>query len=348
MTELVSTGPHTAPERAGRRTVAKLADVAALAGVSKATASKALSDRYEVSAATRERVLLAARQLDFTPNFLARGLGGGKTQTVAFVTDDLDGRFMPSIMAGAEDALGAESSSVIMTNTRGGPDFEARRIDDLLRRSVDGIIIASQFTESRPPVIMHTAIPIVYVYGFSTDSADTSVIPNSFSGGRQAALHLIEQGKKRIVCVTGPQNELAAAERVRGSIAGLEEVGLALVEGHALYGEWTEQWGWDATASLLDLGVEFDGIICGDDHIARGALDSLEFRGVSVPQDVAVIGHDNWKVLSEQSRRPFSSVDMNLPRIGQLAAELVTAPQGLQPGIHRVEPIVVQRGTTGR
>lgn len=342
----MSIGPGAAKAGAARTPVAKLSDVAALAGVSKATASKAMSDRYEVGAATRERVLLAARELNFTPNFLARGLGGGKTQTVAFVTDDFDGRFMPEIMAGAEDALGADSSSVIMSNSRGRLDLEERRINDLLRRSVDGIIIASRSPEQRPPVNVHTHVPVVYAYGFSADEGDTSVIPDSYAGGRLAARHLISDGRKRLVCITGPQDELAAAERARGSIAAIAEEGARLVAGRPFYGDWREQWGWDATSRLLDEGVEFDGVICGDDQIARGVLDLLELRGLRVPTDVEVIGHDNWRLISEHSRRPFSSIDMNLHQIGQVAAELVTAPEGMKPGIHRVAPTVVVRGTT--
>jgi LacI family transcriptional regulator len=342
----VSTGAGAANAREEQSPVAKLADVAALAGVSKATASKAMSDRYEVGAATRERVLLAARELNFTPNFLARGLGGGKTQTVAFVTDDFDGRFMPEIMAGAEDALGADSSSVIMSNSRGRADLEERRINDLLRRSVDGIIIASRSPERRPRVMLHAPVPVVYAYGFSADPADTSVIPDSYAGGRLAALHLFGDGRRRLACITGPQAELAAAERARGTIDAVIESGHDLVAGRPFYGDWTEQWGWDATSRLLDSGVQFDGVVCGDDQIARGVLDLLEFRGVRVPGDVEVIGHDNWRLLSEHSRRPFSSIDMNLHQIGQLAAELVTAPEGMRPGIHRVAPTVVVRGTT--
>lgn len=323
-----------------------LADVAARAGVSKATASKALAGRYDVRQTTRQRVLDAAQELSFTPNFFARSLTGAKTQTIGFITNDFEARFVPEIMAGTENALGAERSFVIMCNTRGEPHLEELHADDLMRRSVDGLIVASRFPEPRPPLSFEVSVPVVYAYGYSSNQEDTSVAADNFEGGALAVRHLIAGGHTRIACIGGPIGELAAVDRAAGALTALRTAGLSLVTPQPLHGAWSEQWGWDATNRLLEDGIEFDALVCGDDQIARGALDLLHSRHIRVPQDVGVIGYDNWRVISERSRLPFSSVDMNLEMIGRVAAQLLIMPGGPPPGVQKVKPSVIARNST--
>lgn len=324
----------------------RLEDVARLAGVSKGSASKALADRYDISPATKARVLQAAQELKFVPNFLARGLGTGKTQTIGFVSNGLDARFVPEIVTGAEDALGADRWSVFLSNTRGHPDWESRRINDLLQRSVDGLIVSAQEFESRRPIEMRLPVPVVYVYGFAIGEDEVSVVPDNTEGGRMATQHLLDLGRRSLACIMGPRGEMASEERADGFARTLVKQPLQPVGGEVMFGEWTPNWGWEAAAALLDAGSQFDGLVCGSDQIARGAIELLVTRGLRVPEDVAVIGYDNWLVISESSRHPFSTVDMNLEQIGRVAAELVTSTKPPTPGIRRVLPTVVVREST--
>jgi LacI family transcriptional regulator len=114
-----------------------------------------------------------------------------------------------------------------------------------------------------------------------------------------------------------------------------------------MYGRWSESWGRGGTLELLAAG-EIDGIIAGSDLIARGALDSIRDRGYSVPADVAVLGFDNWDVLSEESRPPLTSIDMNLQDLGRRAARaLVDAIDGRpDPGHHLGDVRLVPREST--
>lgn len=312
-----------------------LADVAARAGVSLATASKALADRYDVRASTKERVLKVATDMDFTPNLLARGLQGGRTQSVGLITSDLDGRFAPQIMMGVEDALGADRSSVIMCNSRGDSDLETHHIRELLRRAVDGLIVVGNYAEPRSPIALDVAIPTVYTYAYSTAAEDVSVACDNFEAGRLAAQHLISLGRSKIHHIGGEAGLGAAREREAGTRAALQEAGLTPVVGEPRFGLWSEQWGWTETARLIEAGIEFDGLVCGNDQIARGALDQLELSQHH-SDDVSVIGFDNWSVLCRDSRRPFSSVDMNLPDLGRTAARALIDPEAFPPGIHKI------------
>ncbi|MBK7819958.1 MAG: LacI family DNA-binding transcriptional regulator [Tessaracoccus sp.] len=331
---------------ADRAEMVTLADVAERAGVSKSTASKALTGRYGVSPATRDRVTRVAEELRFVPNLLARGLGGGRTHTVGIVTPDIDGRFAPQIMAGVEDALGADRSSVIMCNSRGREDWEVHHIRELLQRSVDGLIMVGNRPEPRAPIAVDSPVPVVYAFAPSTEENDTSVVCDNVEAGRMAVRHLVALGKRRIVHFGGPDDEDAARDRRRGVEEGLKEANLAPVP-CGISGTWSEQWGWDAAARLLDEGVAFDGVVGGDDQVARGALDQLLSRGRKVPQEVEVIGFDNWMVISQYSRNPFSSVDLDLYEVGRVAANALLELDGPAPGVRRVAGKVVVRPERG-
>lgn len=328
---------------------ATLKDVAKLAGVSIATASKAINGRAQVRESTRQNVLRAAEALSFVPNSLAQGLISGQTGTVGLLTSDLEGRFSIPVMMGAEDAFGAGSTSVFLCDARGDSIREQAQIRALLSRNVDGLIVVGARPDPRPPLgIKNIPVPVVYAYAPSSDPNDYSVTSDNVQGGRVAAQHLLDVGRKRIAVITGDSSYGASHDRVIGALAALEDAGLTPIDGKAHFGTWTEGWGRGATRMLLDAHPDIDGIVCGSDQIARGAMDTLRELGKSVPEDVAVIGHDNWEILATNARPPLTSVDMNLTQIGSRAAgKLFEAIAGGQPhGVEKLPCRVVPRAST--
>jgi len=323
-----------------------LADVATAAGVSLATASKALANRYDVAQKTKERVLRAADELAFSPNMLARALLGGKTHSVGIITNDMDGRFAPSIMKGAEDALGADSSNVIMCNSQGKPELELHQARVLLSRKVDGLLMVGDEPEPRAALKLHAPVPVVYVYAPCEDASAASFVCDNVQTARMAAQAMINSGHRHLAHIGGPMSAAAARDRAEGTRLALTEAGLQLAC-EPLWGDWSQSWGWDATARLLDGEEDVDAIVCGDDQIARGAREQLEARGLRVPQDIALVGFDNWDVLSGRVRQPFSSMDMNLVELGQAAARAV-AQRDPAAGTIRLPGKLVDRGTTGQ
>src|ERR1700749_5280931 len=141
---------------------ATIRDVAADAGVSIGTASKALNGQGRLRPETRERVAEAARRLGFAPNPLAQALLAGPTYTVGVIPTDSFGRFSIPVMLGAEDALGAGQISVFMCDTRDDPDREKQYLDMLLSRRVDGLIVAGRRIEPRPSIGQGLGIPVGY------------------------------------------------------------------------------------------------------------------------------------------------------------------------------------------
>ncbi len=313
-----------APQRHARSRAATLAEVARLAGVSISTASKALNGRSHVRAETRARVLEAAEQLSFSPNTLARSLLAGRSGTVGLLTSDLEGRFSIPILMGAEDAFGAGKVNVFLCDARGDTIREQHHVQALLNRRVDGLIVVGSRTDPRPSLGTSLPVPVVYTYAPSDDPNDLSIVCDNVGAGRLAVEHLISCGRTRIAHITGDPDYGASRERAEGALAALADAGLEPV-GPVRYGSWSEGWGRAAAAMLLEQSPEVDAIFCGSDQVARGVLDTLREHGRTVPDDVAVMGFDNWQILTNGARPQLTSVDMNLEEMGRAAAQALFA-----------------------
>ncbi|QIG39042.1 LacI family transcriptional regulator [Microbacterium sp. 4R-513] len=332
----------------GAARAATLSDVARMAGVSIATASKALNGRGDVASATRQRVRAAADSLAFTPNAMARGLLAGRTGTVGLLTSDLEGRFMLPILMGAEDAFGAGKVSVFLCDARGDAIREQHHLTALLSRRVDGIIVVGRQTDPRPSLGQEIPVPVVYAYAPSDDPRDLSLTPDNYAGGRMAIEHLLACGRTRIGHITGDPSYAAAQDRLAGARSALEAAGLSLV-GEPMFSVWSEHWGRDAAAMLLAQHPDVDAIFCGSDQIARGVLDTARDLGRKVPDDLAVIGYDNWEILATNSRPELTSIDANLQHLGRHAAQRVfDAIDGVDigEGTHHLPVRLVIRGST--
>ena len=337
--------PNVEPGSETRRPTIR--DVAAQAGVSIGTASKALNGQGKLRAETRERVAAVARELGFAPNVLARALLAGRTYTVGLITSDSFGRFSIPVMLGAEDALGAGQISVFMCDTRDDPAREKQYLDMLVSRRVDGLIVTGRRIEPRPS-IGAPGIPVVYAMTQSLDTDQPAILPDDFGGGKLAAGHFLATGRRRTGHITGPARFLAARKRASGFCEAMTDAGAEFSPGDVLYGEWSEQWGREGAHILLGSAPEVEAIFCGSDQIARGVADTLRLLGRRVPDDIALIGFDNWEPMVLGSDPPLSSVDMCLEHVGRTAAEHLLAAINDLPtyGVHIVPSRLVLRDST--
>ena len=300
-----------------------LHDVAKAANVSVATVSKALNDTGQLSAHTRRLVLDAAKRLGYrrTRSATAPRFQSG---LIGLVSADLNGRFSTPALTGAENTLGAASHAVLLTNSRGDPKLERAHIDQLAARGVDGLLVLGGETDARPPVRPGAAqgIPIVYAYAPSSDPNDCSVTCDNVAAGAAAIRHLLEQGRRSIAIISGPEYYQATKDRLIGANRALHEAGLRPAA-PTRYGNWHESWGRTAAGLLLESDVEVDGIYCLNDMLARGAIETIRDCGLEVPDDVAVIGHDKRAVTATEGPVPITSFDNNLQEIGRRSARLL-------------------------
>lgn len=325
----------------------KIVDVAADLGVSISTVSKALADSPEISIATRKRVRDRSKELGYRPNGAARRLRTGRMQAIGLLSHDAIGRQSLPVLLGAEEAFGLGQTAVLLSDGRGDPVRVQQRIRTFLDHDVDGIIVLGGSTDEQPS-LGRLAVPTVYAYGASSDPSDYSIVPDERDGATTAVELLVSLGRRHIGHITGPASYAATRRRAAAAERVLTHHGLTFAGGKPLSGEWTENWGRVATEVLLRRSPDVDAIFCGSDVIARGVLDSLHQRGRSVPDDVAIVGFDNWESWAADSSPSLTTVDMNLGLVGRLAAEaLLAAIQGEpRTGIQRSPcSLVVRRST---
>jgi LacI family transcriptional regulator len=306
---------------------ATIRDVAQRAGVSIGTASKALNDNGRLKAETRERVIAAAQELGFRPNSLAQSLHRTRSMTVGVLSTDSFGRFAFPIIEALEERLAEHGIAIFMCNATDDPAREKQHLDQLLGKRIDGLLVTGRRMDKRPPVaVPGQTMPVIYVFSQADDPEALCLLPDDYGGALLGVEHLTSIGRKRIAHITGPETFEAVALRHRGYRDALAAAGLSEIAGYYRNGKWSEAWGREAVASLFDGKAEVpDALFCGNDQIARGATDALRERGVTVPDQVAVVGFDNWDVMTLAARPPLSSVDMNLRQLGQLAGERLIA-----------------------
>ena len=308
-------------------------DVAKAAGVSVSTVSKALNGNGQLREETRTAVRDVAERLRFRPNEMARSLPGPRCFTVGLISIDRKGRFSIPVLDGVEDTLDAAQISVFLCNTADNPERERQHVHSLLAKRVDGIIVTGGRAVARPPLDLEGEdIPVIYAFARVDDPDSLCLLPDDRGGGELAARHLVGLGRRRFAHITGPAEAEAVRHRREGFKAVLAEHGIALAREQVLTGTWSEAWGHAAVDRLLATGAPLDAIFCGSDQIARGVVDALRDRGIRVPDDVAIVGFDNWEPFAAASRPPLTTIDMNLHELGRQAGMRLLA-QARDPAV---------------
>ncbi|MGN8048196.1 LacI family DNA-binding transcriptional regulator [Curtobacterium sp. 22159] len=330
------------------RTSARLSDVAREAGVSLSTASKALRGGGRISDATRDRVRAAAARLDFRPDALARSFAEGRSGIVGVLTRRATNTFARPVTIGAVLQLGDQHRAALVYDGDVATSGAMREsIRELQARRIDGLLVIGDGHEQETPsVTAHFDVPVTYVFAASDDPDDVMWLPDNHGAGALATGHLVERGARRIVHVTGPADSIAVQRREVGM---LDALGPAALVAPVRRGDWSRAWGAAAARDLLDAGVAFDGVVCGNDHIAFGVLGVLAAAGVRVPEDVQLVGADNWEEVAMEGlerRRELTSVDFGLMQLGRLgAADLVDPAR--EPG-ERLAPVRLVAGGSTR
>ncbi|SDD86222.1 LacI family DNA-binding transcriptional regulator [Auraticoccus monumenti] len=320
-----------------------LRDVAAAAGVSVPTASKVLNGGGRVAPATRDRILAAAEALDFRPDALAQFFATGRSRTIGVLTQNAPATFTLPVLVGAVTTLGARGLASLPVD-----GLTPANVRALQARRVDGLVVVGDGLGSPVhSVTEHFDVPVVYAFGISDDPRDTSFVPDGVMAGRLGTEHLLAGGRRRLVHVTASGDQ-AADERLQGVQAVLAEAGLELVAPPAR-GGWSEQWGVTAARRLLDEGTDVDAVFCGNDQIAAGVLTVLRTAGTRVPEDVAVLGVDNWPGGAAGGGGPLlTTIDPELGALGAAAAEhLLAAPPDHSGGVVRTPCRLVAGASTG-
>src|SRR3984957_3592294 len=332
----------------GTRTIR---DVARLAGVSIGTVSKALNANGRLSAETRAKVIKVAKAIDYRPNDLAQSLHRARSMTVGILSNDSFGRFAFPIVEALERRLSDHGIAVFMGNPTDAPRRGRRHIDQLLGKRVDGLVVTARRADRRAPIEPAArGLPVVYVFSQVENPDALCLLPDDEGGARLAVRHLAALGRKKIAHITGPERFEAVRLRALGWRKALAEAGLQADASDCRPGQWSEAWGREAAQHLFSRrrGAP-EALFCGNDQIARGAVDALREIGLAVPTDIAVVGFDNWDVMAEATRPALTSVDMNLEALGREAGASLIEMMGGRAlkGVRRLPCSLVVRDSCG-
>jgi DNA-binding LacI/PurR family transcriptional regulator len=329
-----------------------LEDVAERAGVSRATASRAITGSARVTDETRAAVQEAADRLGYIPNRAARSLASHRTETVALVVSEpSEHLFADPFFAGTIRGIGAglADSSYQLALLMSQSDDDHERVErHLLRGNADGVLLLAARTDDPLPGRLRDAgIPCVLA-GRPAEGAGVGYVDaDNLGGAEQAVAHLLERGCATIATVSGPPGTTPGADRLTGWRKALHDAGRRPARTLAVAGGFTRAGGTRAATALLAKHPEVDGIFAASDLMAIGVLDALRQAGRRVPDDVAVVGFDD-SGLAESADPPLTTVRQPIDEIGWHMADLLLAQLDgdAEPG-HLVLPteLVVRSST---
>ena len=319
---------------------ATIRDVAKRAGVSVASVSRAMNGAANVNPQMHERVMAAAAALGYVPHAGARSLSTARQQAIGVVLPDLYGEFFSELMRGLDRETSARGYHLLLSNTHADPAL-ATQVIRAMRGRVDGLIVmAPQLDSAVIAAALPQGLPTVFLN--SPDDGDrTGFRIDNVAGAAAMTRHLIDQGRRRIVHLSGDLANLDARERRDGYRAALD----GLPE-HIIEGDFQEESGVSAARALLAAGVAFDAVFAANDMMALGMMHTLRSAGLAVPRAVAIAGFDDVP-LAHYLR--LSTVHVDIDEMGAVAAKrLIGALEGqpLVPGIDRIATRLAIRETT--
>lgn len=318
----------------------KMKDVAALAGVSPATVSRVLNGVTNVDEALAERVRDAALRLDYRANGVARSLRLQRTDVWALIISDIENPFFTAVARGVEDIAQREGLSVVLCNTDGNPEKEARYLDVAEREQVSGVVMSPNRSGSDISRLMAASIPVVAVDRHLDEPVDTVVV-DSARGAQDATRHLFEQGWERPACVTGPSATETAEQRLEGyrrAWTDAKRKPLTSLVRHTDYNAETSR---SAVASLLRLAKPPDSFFVANSLMALGALEEFRERGIVPGRDVGLIAFDDapWARFVDP---PMSVVAQPAYDIGSRAGQLLLERVGARGGRRPAQTVVLE------
>jgi len=312
--------------------MATVHDVARRAGVSTSTVSHVVNRTRFVSDELRARVEAAMRELDFTPNAAARMLTLKRSHTIGLIVSDIRNPFFASVARGVEDVAQEQGYTLVLCNSDETAWRERACLNALETRAVDGVLLASAgVADEHLSRLVQAGYPIVLVDRDLPELGAPAVLLDNEGAAYSAVWHLITRGHRRIAMLSGRAAISTTTERVAGYRRALREAGVDMDDRLIVSGESTSEGGVIAANAVLDLDIPPSAIFSGNNLMSIGALQAIGNRGLLVPEDVALVGFDDFPFPWSDAFRPhLTTVAQPTYELGRRAAELlVQRLQGL-------------------
>ncbi|MEI6038476.1 MAG: substrate-binding domain-containing protein [Actinomycetes bacterium] len=305
--------------------MASIRDVAKEAGVSLGTVSNAINRPEILAPRTLRKVQKVIDEMGFVPNASARNLRAGRNRVIGLVVPDISNPFFTDLAKGVNDAAFGAKYVVILCNTDESSEKESQYLDVLAAQNVEGILITpARDTNRALAAVAEKGIRLALVDRPAHGLQACSVAVNDSYGGSLALTHLYELGHRNILLLTGKEDIPQVADRnsgIREALAKIPaserpqitEIRLDSMSAHNAF---------EAIKKQIPIGIDFTGIICGNDLIALGAIRAFREKNIAVPEEVSVIGYDDID-FADSANVPLTSISQPAYELGYAAAELI-------------------------
>ncbi|MFY0760130.1 LacI family DNA-binding transcriptional regulator [Metabacillus dongyingensis] len=309
--------------------VATIKDVARLANVAPSTVSRVIANNPRISEKTKERVREAMTELGYHPNFIARSLANQSTQAIGIVIPGSADKaflnpFFPEVIRGI--SKGAHQKHYALHMSTGETDAEIMEgvVQMVEGKRVDGIVLLySQVDDKLTKYLLMKNFPFVIVgKPFKDVELITHVDNDNYRAAKEVTEHLIELGHERVAFIGGNLKLVVTVERLLGYEKAIRNAGLEYRDDYIVHAQFLKEGGQAAVQELFKLNEPPTALVVADDLMALGVLNMLDDMGINVPNDVSVVSFNNV-MLSEVSRPPLTTVDINIFQLGYEAAKHV-------------------------
>lgn len=332
-------------------------EIAKACNVSVATVSNILNNKPGAGEKTRQRVMRAVEEMNYTPNTVAKNLKMRNTRSIGVIAEDMTIFSIPDIIDGITEHCEEEDYQILLINLRLFKKYNDKyynrddyfelvhqEIQKLMSKQVEGIIYVAAHERVIQCIPDDLPIPAVMAYGYTRNPAIPSVVVDDEDGAYQIVRYIVEQGHEKIGVITGKRDSLHMQARLEGYQRALFDSNILYNPSLVCTGDWTRPGGYRNTDYLLEQGVT--AIYCMNDLMAGGVYDRLDELGKEAGKDISVAGYDN-RELSGYYHPPLTTMILPLHDIGYKASEVIIELLGnekleQQDGVYQVpcEPLI--------
>ena len=303
--------------------MATIKDVAKMAGVSTTTVSHVINKTRFVAKETEESVLLAIKQLNYSPSAVARSLKVNTTKSIGMIVTTSEAPYFAEIIHSVEEHCYRQGYSLFLCNTQNDSEKVKNHLEMLTKKRVDGLLVmCSEYTQDSLDLLSSfSSIPMV-VMDWGPNANTDIIYDHSFDGGYLATKHLIDCGHKKIGIICGELNKTTARTRYEGFVKAMEEAKLKINPSWVLEGAFEPEDGYECMNRLLAQEELPTALFCCNDVMALGAISALTEKGLRVPDDMSIIGYDDIHA-SRFYAPPLTTIHQSKLRLGRQAVNIL-------------------------
>ena len=303
--------------------MATIYEVSELAGVSLATVSRVMNDSARVSPKTRQKVMSAMEALEYRPNSVAQSLASGRSNCVGVLFSELHGPIFGAMVGAIEEELTKAGKTAIFAVGHSHRDKEKAGISSLAKRNCDALILhVEAMTDQDLLEQKASGVPYVIINRRVKGLEESCITVDNERGGYEATMLLLEMGHRNIAYISGPLSWGDSRARLAGHKRALAEYKEPFDESLMVEGDYHESGGGSAMQQLFVQARVFSAVVCANDEMAAGAMDTIRTRGLSIPADISVVGFDNAR-WSRYLYPKLTTINYPVREIGSMAARWV-------------------------